>query len=338
MGYLTAILNNGAVLSGPTSNGTTGQVLTGDGAGNLDFATIDLSQYQPLDSDLTAIAALSTTAFGRGLLELANQAALLSAAGAAAASHTHAQADVTNLTTDLAAKVSGTTGTTADRIITSTTTDKVVQAAGYSANTTGLAATATGKALGSTSLPWGSVYVGNTSSDRCDIYHFSSATYINNQNGASGSVQLAVGSTILVAGQERSGAGGPIGWVSCRGLVAYGRVSMGQQAPSQITSNQNNYNPGGIGAVFYRLSSDASRNITGFSIGQADAVASGSGAVVEFWNVGSNDIVLKHEDANSTAGNRFLNNTAADITLAAGEQASLTYDTTTGRWRVRKLT
>lgn len=62
------------------------------------------ANVQPLDSDLTAIAALTTTAFGRGLLELANQAALLSAAGAAAASHTHAQADVTNLVTDLAAK------------------------------------------------------------------------------------------------------------------------------------------------------------------------------------------------------------------------------------------
>lgn len=62
------------------------------------------ANVQPLDSDLTAIAALTTTSFGRGLLELANQAALLSAAGAAAASHTHAQSDVTNLVTDLAAK------------------------------------------------------------------------------------------------------------------------------------------------------------------------------------------------------------------------------------------
>lgn len=34
-----------------------------------------LAGYQPLDSDLTAIAALTTTAFGRGLLELANAAA-----------------------------------------------------------------------------------------------------------------------------------------------------------------------------------------------------------------------------------------------------------------------
>lgn len=37
--------------------------------------------YQPLDSDLTAIVALATTAYGRSLLTLANQAALKSATG-----------------------------------------------------------------------------------------------------------------------------------------------------------------------------------------------------------------------------------------------------------------
>lgn len=38
-------------------------------------------QFQPKDSDLTAIAALSTTPFGRALLTLANQQALVSALG-----------------------------------------------------------------------------------------------------------------------------------------------------------------------------------------------------------------------------------------------------------------
>jgi hypothetical protein len=61
--------------------------------------------YQPLDSDLTSIAALTTTSFGRSLLALADAAALLAAAGAAAASHSHAESDVTGLTTDLAAKI-----------------------------------------------------------------------------------------------------------------------------------------------------------------------------------------------------------------------------------------
>lgn len=39
------------------------------------------STYQPLDSDLTAIAALTTTAFGRGVLALADAAALRTTAG-----------------------------------------------------------------------------------------------------------------------------------------------------------------------------------------------------------------------------------------------------------------
>ena len=43
------------------------------------------STYQPLDADLTAIAALATTAYGRSLLTLANQAALVTATGVAAA-------------------------------------------------------------------------------------------------------------------------------------------------------------------------------------------------------------------------------------------------------------
>lgn len=61
--------------------------------------------YQPLDADLTSIAAIVTTGFGRGLLALADQAALLAAAGGAAASHTHGVGDITgeHAGTDLAA-------------------------------------------------------------------------------------------------------------------------------------------------------------------------------------------------------------------------------------------
>lgn len=44
-------------------------------------AAIDSNLYQPLDSDLTAIAALATTAYGRALLTLADAAALRTYAG-----------------------------------------------------------------------------------------------------------------------------------------------------------------------------------------------------------------------------------------------------------------
>ena len=95
--------------------GTTGgQVLTRTGADGL---------YQPLDSDLTAIAALTTTTFGRALLALADAAALRTAAGLgtaatadtgdfAAASHTHAAADVTSGTLATARLGSGTANST----------------------------------------------------------------------------------------------------------------------------------------------------------------------------------------------------------------------------------
>jgi hypothetical protein len=55
---------------------------------NVNFTELysALGVYQPLDADLTAIAALTTTSFGRGLLTLANAGALLAAAGAQAAS------------------------------------------------------------------------------------------------------------------------------------------------------------------------------------------------------------------------------------------------------------
>ena len=44
-------------------------------------AAMDSDQFQPLDSDLTAIAALATTSYGRALLTMADAAALRSYAG-----------------------------------------------------------------------------------------------------------------------------------------------------------------------------------------------------------------------------------------------------------------
>lgn len=59
-----------------------------DSGGNLVYyapSTYPAGSYQPLDSDLTAIAALTTTAYGRALLTLANQGALQTAVGLPAA-------------------------------------------------------------------------------------------------------------------------------------------------------------------------------------------------------------------------------------------------------------
>lgn len=97
-------------------------------------------------------------------------------------------------------------------------------------------------------------------------------------------------------------------------------------SPSQITANQNDYNPG-IG-WFFRLTSDASRNLTGWTAGQ-------DGQVIEIWNVGSNNIVIQDESSTtaSTAANRFLTTTAADLTLTPKKCAKARYDGTSSRWR-----
>jgi hypothetical protein len=58
-------------------------------------ALLDLSGYQPLDSDLTAIAALTTTSYGRALLALADAAAL----GATVGGEVFKQAQATNAQT-----------------------------------------------------------------------------------------------------------------------------------------------------------------------------------------------------------------------------------------------
>jgi hypothetical protein len=111
-------------------------------------------------------------------------------------------------------------------------------------------------------------------------------------------------------------------------VVVSGR---GVVTPAQITASQDNYNPGGVGE-FLRLSTDASRNITGltFTPGQLD------GEKHFIANTGAQNIVLVHESASSTAANRFHNTTGTDITLTPDQQAMIWYDATTARWRVTK--
>ena len=92
----------------------------------------------------------------------------------------------------------------------------------------------------------------------------------------------------------------------------------------QFTANQNNLDPGD-GATF-RISTDASRDITGMVEGI-------DGKEVRFINVGSNNAVFKNQDANSDAANRFLNDTAADVSVSAEESILFWYDITTARWR-----
>jgi hypothetical protein len=68
--------------------------------------------------------------------------------------------------------------------------------------------------------------------------------------------------------------------------------------PAQITANQNDYDPGDYDLL--RLSTDASRNITGISGGV-------TGRALYLVNSGSFNIVLVHASALSQSANRFSN-------------------------------
>lgn len=97
-------------------------------------------------------------------------------------------------------------------------------------------------------------------------------------------------------------------------------------SPSQITANQNNYDPG-TGDIF-RLDANAARDITGIK-------AAANGAAILLVNIGSNAITLKHQSASSDAANRIVVPWAGDYVLAAdGGAALLVYFTAVSRWRV----
>ena len=135
--------------------------------------------------------------------------------------------------------------------------------------------------------------------------------------------EYASGDWRMVGGVKADGTA----WVGGGANVAVaGTFALsGDISPSQITADQNDYNPTGLSsASTLRLTSDASRNVTGLQ-GGAD------GRVLVLHNVGSNNIVLKDDSASSTAGNRFA--LSADITLGVDQAAVLQYDSTSSRWR-----
>jgi hypothetical protein len=105
-----------------------------------------------------------------------------------------------------------------------------------------------------------------------------------------------------------------------RGLALSGVI-----APAQITANQNDYNPAGVGAAsVLQLSSDASRSISGLAGGA-------EGRIVSIINVGGQPITLLDESASSAAANRFA--LGGDVAISAKQAAMLRYDGTAARWQ-----
>lgn len=96
-------------------------------------------------------------------------------------------------------------------------------------------------------------------------------------------------------------------------------------SPAQITGNVDNYNPTGLSsAVMVRISTDATRNITGLVGGTA-------GRIVTFHNIGTQVLQFISDSVNSAAANRFTFD--GNIYLATRESLTLQYDGTSALWR-----
>jgi hypothetical protein len=99
-------------------------------------------------------------------------------------------------------------------------------------------------------------------------------------------------------------------------------------SPTQIASDQNDYDHGcgQASTITLRLSTDASRSITGFANGL-------DGKVLIIHNVGSNSLGLTDASLSSVAANRM--ELGGNQTIAAEGSIELRYDATSSRWRIK---
>jgi hypothetical protein len=163
----------------------------------------------------------------------------------------------------------------------------------------------------------------------------SSANLASAVTGETGSGALVFGTSPTISGATLSGGtldNAPVGGSTASTgkfttLESTQTVTAsGVLTPAQITANQNDYTGGGCTAVTaLRVSTDASRNVTGLSCGQTE------GRLITLHNVGSNDLVLLDNSVSSTAANRFA--LGSDLTLTGGQGVTFRYDDTSDRWR-----
>jgi len=110
------------------------------------------------------------------------------------------------------------------------------------------------------------------------------------------------------------------------GSTGGGTFSAPANTPAAIAANTNDYAASSGKSYFQRWSASGAFNVTGLSLSQVD------GQEHLIVNVGANNITLTHQDALSTAANRFINSTGASIVLAPNQACDIVYDNTQARW------
>lgn len=106
--------------------------------------------------------------------------------------------------------------------------------------------------------------------------------------------------------------------------------------PTSITLSANTNNFGINANTLVRMTSTGNYDLTGLV--PLVSAETNTGRIIYLLNVGSNNIVLKNEDALSTAANRFLTHNGNHITLGPGHLVLALYDGILSRWRIWDLT
>jgi hypothetical protein len=112
-----------------------------------------------------------------------------------------------------------------------------------------------------------------------------------------------------------------------------GMVCHKSASPAQITADQDDYTlpENNNGRHVIRLTTDATRTITGFAVALATAQTGDSFRVI---NAGANGLVLANQDVGSAAANRIISPTGADFELGPDDVCLLWHDDVSDRWRI----
>jgi hypothetical protein len=108
-------------------------------------------------------------------------------------------------------------------------------------------------------------------------------------------------------------------------LDVTGDFGLRSSTPAAFTGTQNDLALGR--STFIRLSGSSTPIVTGISANNQN------GKILILANVGATAIQINNQDSGSTATNRILTGTGANISLAADAAMMLIYDATTARWR-----
>lgn len=100
-----------------------------------------------------------------------------------------------------------------------------------------------------------------------------------------------------------------------------------------LSANTNNLDVGEYGLI--RIQSTGNFDWTGLV--PRGGAAANAGRIIYILNRGTNTITLKHEDANSTAENRFLTHNGNNVSLQSNHVVLGMYDGTSSRWRIWSL-